>query len=387
MQEMPPIGSGRLRCWRCKCPLEHATGRPPGAALACALATLILLIPANLMQVMSLSQYGFASRIYLGTGISTIWSQRWPLVAAVVLLEVVVLPLFRFGLLAAVLAAVLSGHRGAWVGPTFRRAEALDLWAMPDVFLIGCAIGYSRLAPYVDVTIGPGGWCLIGAAFMAMITRGSIERRRIWRSIMAPEPPEDDDAFGCVSCEMLVPASMEGGRCPRCRQRLWRRKPNALRQSLALTAAGLVLYPVAMILPISVFDWVEGRWPHTLPSAVGRLIGAHFWFLAACVFTTSIAIPFVKLAGMGWFYVSVWRGSTRHLVFKTRLFRAIDELGRWSTMDVFTVVVYMPLVQFGQLATVRVGEGLPALLAVVVLTMMASRVFDPRLLWNAVERP
>ena len=97
-----------------------------------------------------------------------------------------------------------------------------------------------------------------------------------------------------------------------------------------------------------------------------------------CIFTTSIAIPFVKLVGMVWFYVSVHRRSTRHLVAKTRLYRVIDELGRWSTMDVFTVAVYMPLVQFGQLATVRVGGGLPALLAVVVLTMLASRFFDPR---------
>jgi paraquat-inducible protein A len=133
-----------------------------------------------------------------------------------------------------------------------------------------------------------------------------------------------------------------------------------------------------------VLDWVKGSSPHTLFSAVDRLIGANLWFLAGCVFTTSIAIPFVKLAGMSWFYISVHQHSTRHLVAKTRFYRIIDELGRWSTMDVFTVVVYMPLVQFGQLATVQVGGGLPALLAVVVLTMLASRFFDPRLLWDAV---
>lgn len=259
-----------------------------------------------------------------------------------------------------------------------------DLWgAMPDVFLIGLGIGYSRLAAEVNVTIGAGGWCLIGAAFMAMITRATIERRRVWRGIMNPAIPDDPGRFGCMACELVVPGSAEGGRCPRCRARLWRRKPEALRYSIALTAAGLLLYPVAMIWPISALQWVGGDFRHTLISAVMRLVDANLWFLAACVFTTSIAIPFVKLAGMVWLYVSVRRRSARHLVFKTRFYRTVDELGRWSTMDVFTVVVYMPLVRFGQLATVNVGTGLPALLAVVVLTMFASRAFDPRLLWDA----
>ena len=387
VQELPPIAAGRLQCWRCRSTLERATGRPPGAAFAFALTTLVLLVPANLMLLMSMDRSGFSAQMHLASGIVTIWHQEWPVVAVVVALEAVILPFLRFGLLAAALGALLAGHAGAWVGPAFRRAEALDMWAMPDVFLIGVAIGYSRLAPYANVTIGAGGWCFIGAAATAMMTRATLERRRVWRSIQAAPPAADVDAIACAACDMVLPASRAGARCPRCGQRLWRRRPGSVRAALALTFAGLLLYPVANLYPISVLDWFAGRSPHTLFSAVMRLAGANFWFLAACVFTTSIAIPFVKLVAILWFAISVRRRSNRHLVLKTRVYRAVDELGRWSTMDVFTVAVYMPLLQFGQLATVRVGKGLPALLAVVVLTMLASRVFDPRLLWDAAETP
>ncbi len=387
IQAMPPIRSGRLQCWRCHCPLERVTGRGVRSAFACALATLVVLVPANVMLLMSVSKDGFSGQMHLASGIATIWHQEWPLVAVVVALEAVVLPFARFGMLVASLGAILSGRNAAWIGPTFRRAEALDLWAMPDVFLIGCAIGYSRLAPFARVTIGPGGWCFIAAALMAMLTRATLQRRGIWRSIMAPPAASSAGAFACSGCDMVMAAHTEGGRCPRCGQRLWRRRPNAMTYSFAFTLAGLLLYPVANLYPISVLDWAEGTSPHTLFSAVDRLIGANLWFLAGCVFTTSIAIPFVKLAGMVWLYVSVHRRSTRHLVLKTRFYRAIDELGRWSTMDVFTVAVYMPMIQFGQLATVRVGDGLPALLAVVVLTMLASRFFDPRLLWDSLDAP
>ena len=41
--------------------------------------------------------------------------------------------------------------------------------------------------------------------------------------------------------------------------------------------------------------------------------------------------------------------------------------------------------QFGPLASVYVGKGALAFLAVVVLTMFAARLFDPRLMWDAAE--
>ncbi len=47
----------------------------------------------------------------------------------------------------------------------------------------------------------------------------------------------------------------------------------------------------------------------------------------------------------------------------------------------------MPLMQFDGLAQMRLGVGAPALLAVVLLTMLASSLFDPRLLWDAAGQP
>jgi len=154
---------------------------------------------------------------------------------------------------------------------------------------------------------------------------------------------------------------------------------------LALTLAGVVVYPVAMFVNVSSLDWFAGSSGHSIFSAVMVMFQNNIYFLGFCVLTTSVLIPFIKLAGILYFYISVKRRSSAHLIFKTRLYRLIDELGRWSTMDVFTVVVYLPLLQFGQIASAKVGEGLPALLGVVLLTMFASRCFDPRLMWNSAR--
>ena len=57
-------------------------------------------------------------------------------------------------------------------------------------------------------------------------------------------------------------------------------------------------------------------------------------------------------------------------------------MGRWSNVDVFTIAVFAPLMQFGALASARAAPGATAFILVVTLTMIASRTFDPRMLWD-----
>jgi paraquat-inducible protein A len=54
-------------------------------------------------------------------------------------------------------------------------------------------------------------------------------------------------------------------------------------------------------------------------------------------------------------------------------------------MDVFTVAIFVPMIQFGGLATAAAGIGGVAFILVVTLTMVASRIFDPRLMWDAAQ--
>lgn len=385
VQELPELTeSGRLACCQCGNTLERRTGRSVDAALACALATFLLLFPANLLPLLSVSMAGATRMSRLGSGAIGMWEQQWVLLGIVVFLQGIVLPFFRFGLLALVLGALRLGRTHAWIGPVFRWAEQLDMWAMPDVFLIGCAIGYSRVEPFLPVHIRAGGWCFIAAAFLTMLTRASLDRRAIWRLIAAPPAPDgQQDIVACTECGLLRPAEDEGERCPRCRARLWRRKPYSMMRMIALVTAGYLLYPVANIYPMSIAVQLGRPKPHTIFDGVLQLIGAGLWPLAAIIFTVSIGIPVLKLAGLTWFFISVKQGSRWGLVARTRLYRAIDGLGRWSNIDVFTIAIFLPLMQFGQLATVFAAKGAVAFLAVVVLTMFAARVFDPRLMWDA----
>jgi paraquat-inducible protein A len=52
-------------------------------------------------------------------------------------------------------------------------------------------------------------------------------------------------------------------------------------------------------------------------------------------------------------------------------------------VDVFVISILVALVQLGSLADITPNVGILAFASVVVLTMIAALVFDPRLMWDA----
>lgn len=386
LQDLPPLEGGVAAvCVACEHRLERTSGRSLAAALTCSAVTFILLFPANVLPLMSVSMLGISRDSRIESGIVALWNDQWVIVAVLVAAFVVVLPLVRFGLLSIVLACLHAGSRPAWLGRAFRWTVELDFWAMPDVFLIGCAVGYSRVAAAMPVTIGAGGACLICAAILSMLSRATLDRRTVWRAI-TPErsvPAEGTAVISCTLCDLVAPASAENSRCPRCGHALRARKPDTMIRTGALIVASLALYLPANIYPMSTDTQLGEPVPHRIIDGIMQLFQAGLWPLGALIFCTSIAIPLLKLAGLGWFLVSIRQRSRKRLVLKTKLYRFIDEIGRWSNVDVFTIAVFVPLIQFGALARAQADTGASAFILVVVLTMVASRAFDPRLMWDA----
>jgi paraquat-inducible protein A len=154
-------------------------------------------------------------------------------------------------------------------------------------------------------------------------------------------------------------------------------------RTAALAIAGFALFFPANLYPMSVDRQFGVLVPHRIVDGIMELFQAHLWPLGVLIFCTSVAIPLLKLAGLSWLLICVWQGSCRRLVLKTRLCRLIDEIGRWSCVDIFTIAVFLPLMQFHGMVSTDAANGATAFLLVVVVTMLASHTFDPRLMWDA----
>jgi paraquat-inducible protein A len=56
-------------------------------------------------------------------------------------------------------------------------------------------------------------------------------------------------------------------------------------------------------------------------------------------------------------------------------------------VDIFMISILVALVDLGALATIEPGVGAVAFASVVILTMVASMAFDPRLIWDGGDHP
>jgi paraquat-inducible protein A len=55
-------------------------------------------------------------------------------------------------------------------------------------------------------------------------------------------------------------------------------------------------------------------------------------------------------------------------------------------IDIFMISILIALVKLEAIATIEPGIGATSFAGVVVITMIASMMFDPRLMWDAVEK-
>ncbi len=354
------------------------------------LTTLLLLFPANVLTLMYVQFGGIEVRMRLSSGVYQLVSEGWILLPLVVMVTAVLLPFLRFGLLVASLSAVRLEFGKRWRGAAFRWTLWLDRWTMPEVFLIAAVVGYARLryqAPSI-IFVGEGGWCFLAAAFLSMFTRALLDRRTVWRAIGPEyEPQPGERVLSCTVCDLVRPMSEEGHPCPRCGLRLRTRWPGSWERALALTVAGLLFYIPANFYPMNVQHLLGNEQSYRIVDGIIALFQVGLWPIGIMIACTSIAVPAAKLLGLGWCLWSVRTRSRRYLRLKTRLYRLIDESGRWSAVDPYAIAIMVPLIHYRGLVTTEAAGGSTAFVAVVILTMMASRIFDPRLIWDAALEP
>ena len=200
--------------------------------------------------------------------------------------------------------------------------------------------------------------------------------------------------LGCESCGLVSADALAGAKpeppgaprrvqkCSRCGHVLHARKPMSVQRTWAFVVAAAVLYVPANVLPIMTTVSALQHEEHTLIGGILELWRDGSWGLSVIVFIASIAVPVLKIGVLG---LLAW--TTRHApawrrLERAKLYRLIETVGHWSMLDVYVVVLLAATIRFGPLAGVQAGPGLLAFAAVVVLTMLATYAFDPKLIWD-----
>jgi len=122
----------------------------------------------------------------------------------------------------------------------------------------------------------------------------------------------------------------------------------------------------------TVFDGVVALWQDGM------------WPLALIVMCASLVIPLVKIVALLFLVLSI--GMTARRLERTRFYRFIEGIGRWSMLDVYVISLIVAVINLGVLSGARADIGALAFAAVVIVTIAATRQFDPRLIWRGDDR-
>ena len=375
--------------------LRHTRADSFTVPLALNITALILIAVGSLFTLMSVSTTGQFREASLTTGPEQLVGFGFWELSVVVLATTMLAPLARIVCMIVVLAALRLKYRPRGVRTLFAWVEHLRPWSMVEIFLLGLFVAFVRLSSLVHLDPGPAVVALAAFTIVVLAADMLLDPVAVWEALDAQKPrrpetprrmPTGSGAptrIGCDTCG-LVTRGFKGMPCPRCAFTLHHRKPGGRGISWALVIAATVLYLPANLYPFLTVTRFGAGEPSTILGGARELLEAGMWPLALLVFFASVAVPVLKLVGL---VVLLLATRRRTLTPKGRkeltvLYRIVDSVGRWSMIDVFMESILVALVRFGTVVTISPGPGALAFAAVVILTIFASRAFDPRLLWD-----
>ena len=388
-QNLPALKPGDVACCRrCNATLRHGRKDSLNRSLACAVGAMFLFIVALQLPFLDVRAVGQTYQANLFTGPTMLDDRGMWEISIVVVITLIVMPAVQFALLLTVLIGLRLPHPPRFLPFLFGWVERIRPWSMIEVFLLGVFVAYTRLKAIAYVDVGPGLFALGGVMLCLVAADVELDQEQVWDKLEARgllhlrEPPGTHRRIGCDTCRLVLNAP-SGWPCPRCGTRLRQRKRQSTLRAWSLLFAATVLYLPANLFPIiTVIRFGQGE-PSTIMQGVVELIQAQMWPLAALVFLASITVPLLKLVGLTLMLLTTHSGSAYRLRDRTRLYRLVEGVGRWSMIDVFMLTTLVALVHMGFVATVLPGPGAICFASVVVLTMFAAASFDPRLMWDA----
>ena len=402
-REQPLPRGGVLRCQRCGAELARNHPDSLDRALAFTLTCIVLFTVGNAFPIVGLDVNGvLVETSLLGASLALYRDGMWP-IAGLVFVTTFVMPLLQMATMAYLLLPLRFGRIPYRFDLVFRALNMARPWGMTEVLILGMLVALVKLAHIASVVPGIALWTFGALMLLLAAASSAFDPREIWvrtHTLQAIDPESvhplapgpltalNCGLLTCHSCEQMVKVSAHSHEtvCPRCGEHLHARKPNSIARTWAFLIAAMVLYIPANALPVMNTSSLFGSEKDTILSGVVYLWTSGSWPLAVIVFIASIAVPMLKIIALMFLVVSTQLRSPWSPRQRTRIYRVVELVGRWSMLDIYVITILVALVQFNALATIQAGPAAIAFGAVVVLTMFAAMSFDPRLLWDEAEK-
>lgn len=414
-QKLPPLEPGtQARCPRCNQMLDRRNKTAPIATpLAFCISSAALYLAMLFSTLMILDLYGRQRTVDIITGPIELLHEGWGEVGVLVAIATVLAPGIVIAMMGMILTSALRPTLPSWVPHLLKWYELLRPWSMVEVYILGVFVAYTKLVDLAFVEVGAAVYLVAALMLTMAATDATLDTELIWeqrkvdstmRTKQGTRIPvrtvsvEKDGALApssnrlsCLSCGLVlefdhaISPTEPAGYCPRCGHVVRQRKANSLSRTTALLVSAMVFYIPANLYPVMTVIKMGNGSGHTIVEGAVELWEGGMIPLSILVLFASVTVPVLKMVGLTEMVWCIRRGTRKGLALRSKLYRVIDIVGRWSMIDVFMVSILVAMVRFSHLASVTANGGMVCFAAVVVLTIFAVHTFDPRLMWDAVK--
>ncbi|MBE9526601.1 MAG: paraquat-inducible protein A [Proteobacteria bacterium] len=389
---------GTVTCSRCDATLRKIERIKPADniehLLALVITALVIFIIANSFPVIDLQVAGHEVETSLYGIIHYLLTRSDYFLGGLVFLTALGAPLIQLTGLLYILLPLNSNVIPPFAAQVYRVVRLITQWSMLEVLMLGLIVSLVKLSAMGTLIPSVALFAFLALIFFIADILSNINSEIIWSKISTikqdprlKDSERPENITNCHNCHLLckIPEHHEG-RCPRCDSPLHKRKPDSMARCTAYLIAAVVLYIPANLLPVMVVSSLGHSEGETIMGGIIYLGTSGDMSLAIIVFVASMVVPSIKLIILTLLLITTYFKSQWNMKDRTRLYRLTELIGRWSMVDIFVTASMAALIQIQGLAVIEVGGGAIAFGAVVVLTILAAMSFDPRLIWDNLEK-
>lgn len=389
---------GAVKCCRCDATLRKRQRVKPEKSiehtLALVITGLVLLAISNAFPIIQIDAEGHEMAATLFGCVKYLFTHEMVFLSGLVFLTTIGAPLIQLTGLFYILLPLNFKRVPPYAPQIYRVVRIITSWSMLEVLMLGILVSVVKLSAMATVTPSIALWSFALLMIVIAAILNDVDKEMLWGLISPDTKGRDTQQYksdvqltNCHNCHLIQTLSTEHeSSCPRCKADVHWRKPDSLNRCTALVIAATVLYIPANLLPVMVVTSLGKTEGDTIISGVMYLATTGDLPLAIILFIASICVPTIKLIILYLLLITVhfkshWRPKER-----TQLYRLTEFIGRWSMVDIYVDSLMAAMVQIEGLIVIEAGVGAVAFGAVVVLTILAAKAFDPRLIWDSMEK-
>ena len=164
-------------------------------AAALALAAGVMLVPANLLPVLSTKTGGRARTDTIMSGIMSLWDDGMWAIAAIVFIASILIPLLKLAGLAWLMISVrrrATRHRRG-LTRLYATLDFIGRWSMLDVFLVAFLAGAVQFGALATIEPRSGIVAFSAAVVLTILATDSFDPHLIWAEPKIPDTPAARD--------------------------------------------------------------------------------------------------------------------------------------------------------------------------------------------------